>query len=64
MLQVGVEQVPRVGREELATLGRENAVIVWDSETGRELARMHHNEGVADMAFSPDGKYVATAVKG
>ena len=51
------------GGEELATLGRENAVIVWDSETGRELARMHHNEGVADMAFSPDGKNVATAVK-
>jgi WD40 repeat protein len=33
---------------------------VWDVASGRELARIPHDEGVLDAAFSPDGKYIAS----
>ncbi len=34
-------------------------VVVWDRETGREIARWPHNNLVSKIVFSPDGQYVA-----
>jgi len=33
---------------------------VWEAQTGREIARMSHNNAVVAVAFSPDGKYVVS----
>ena len=33
---------------------------VWDAETGKEIARMIHDDRVNSVAFSPDGKYVVS----
>jgi hypothetical protein len=33
---------------------------VWEAETGKEIARMTHGDGVNSVAFSPDGKYVVS----
>ena len=33
---------------------------VWEAATGREVARMTHDDGVHSVAFSPDGKYVVS----
>ncbi len=33
---------------------------IWDAETGRELMRLPHKNYVSDVAFSPDGKLLAT----
>jgi WD40 repeat protein/transcriptional regulator with XRE-family HTH domain/energy-coupling factor transporter ATP-binding protein EcfA2 len=33
---------------------------VWDATSGRELARLEHNDVVLAAAFSPDAHYVAT----
>ena len=30
------------------------------SSTGKEVARMTHDQGVTSVAFSPDGKYVVS----
>jgi len=34
---------------------------VWDSSTGKELTHMTHDKTIHDLAFSPDGKFLATA---
>ena len=36
-------------------------VKVWEIETGREIYTMGHGYAVNDVAFSPDGKYIASA---
>jgi WD40 repeat protein len=36
---------------------------VWDSETGRELLRLKHDDIVNQSAFSPDGRWIATVSK-
>jgi len=33
---------------------------VWEAATGREVARMTHDDQVVSVSFSPDGKYVAS----
>ncbi|MBE0669191.1 MAG: hypothetical protein IH588_01265 [Anaerolineales bacterium] len=33
---------------------------VWESSTGKEIARMTNNGYVSSLAFSPDGKYVVS----
>jgi len=38
-----------------------NTARVWEATTGEQLARMNHNAEVSSVAFSPDGKYRATA---
>jgi WD40 repeat protein len=36
-------------------------VRVWEASTGLEVAHMAHDSGVRDLAFSPDGKLLASA---
>src|SRR5262249_26957359 len=38
----------------------DNTVRVWETATGKEVARMTHNDIVLSVAFSPDGKYVVS----
>jgi WD40 repeat protein/uncharacterized caspase-like protein len=46
----------------LASGGQDNAVIVWDSESGLELrALTGHSGAVNAVIFSPDGKTLASA---
>jgi WD40 repeat protein len=41
--------------------GGQSAVRAWDASTGEELWHIAHNLDVNEVAFSPDGEYVATA---
>jgi WD40 repeat protein/serine/threonine protein kinase/DNA-binding SARP family transcriptional activator len=41
--------------------GGASAVRAWDTSTGEELWRIGHDPQVNEVAFSPDGEYVATA---
>lgn len=42
--------------------GRDAHLRIWDTETSREMhAVAAHNFSIYDMAFSPDGKWLATA---
>jgi hypothetical protein len=34
---------------------------VWEATSSKEVARMNHEDRVFSVAFSPDGKYLATA---
>jgi WD40 repeat protein len=43
------------------TGGTDNSALVWDLETGQELARLAHRDLVWGVAYSPDGLRVATA---
>jgi WD40 repeat protein/energy-coupling factor transporter ATP-binding protein EcfA2 len=55
----------------LATAGRDHTARVWEVSTGREITRIHHGRElysggpifgeVKAVAFSPDGRYVASA---
>ena len=39
----------------------EGTARVWETATGREVARMTHDDSVTAVAFSPDGQYVVSA---
>ncbi|MCP4259459.1 MAG: WD40 repeat domain-containing protein [Planctomycetes bacterium] len=43
------------------TLPRSGTARVWEATSGKEVARMNHEDDVWFVAFSPDGKYLATA---
>jgi WD40 repeat protein len=45
----------------LTTANWDKVARVWDVASGEEVAGIPHNNGVNDIAFSPDGKYLATA---
>lgn len=45
----------------LATASNDKTARVWNTASGREIARIPHEAGVNDVAFGPDGKYLATA---
>jgi WD40 repeat protein len=48
----------------LASRGWDNTVRLWDTATGREVARLAHTRGVDYLAFSPDGILLATGMGG
>ena len=50
----------RTGKR-LLTWGRDGAAIVWDWTAGRSLCRVQHSGEVNDAAWSPDGRWFATA---
>jgi WD40 repeat protein/DNA-binding SARP family transcriptional activator len=49
------------GNSEPESFGGASAVRAWDSSTGEELWRIGDSRSVNEVAFSPDGAYVATA---
>jgi WD40 repeat protein len=40
-----------------------NIAVIWDAESASELYRVVHSDQIYDVAFSPDGKYLATGGK-
>jgi WD40 repeat protein len=44
----------------LATASDDRTVRLWDPNSGDEVARMNHDDGVKMLAFGPHGKYLAT----
>ena len=54
------EYFPQIGLE--LAMGNDNGtVLLWDVENQQELHKMEHIEAVEDVAFSPDGKTLASA---
>ncbi len=47
--------------QRVATASEDNTARVWEAATGREVARMAHDDIVTAVAFSPDGQRLATA---
>jgi WD40 repeat protein len=45
----------------VATASWDKTARVWDAASGKELARLSHENSVYAVAFSPNGKAVATA---
>ncbi|MBW4548699.1 MAG: hypothetical protein KME25_30485 [Symplocastrum torsivum CPER-KK1] len=43
------------------TVSEDDAVWVWDANSGKQLFRLSHEDLVTGVAFSPDGKFLATA---
>ncbi len=55
----GLQFAPGGGR--LLSWGRDGAGIVWNWTTGQELCRVRHAGELNDAAWSPDGRWFATA---
>ncbi|WP_371357403.1 WD40 repeat domain-containing protein, partial [Hydrocoleum sp. CS-953] len=47
----------------MATASYDKTTRLWDAETGKELATLNHEYRVNAVAFSSDGKTIATASK-
>jgi WD40 repeat protein len=47
--------------DSFATGGQDNEVKLWDTKTGKELRRWAMRQPVHNLAFTPDGKHIATA---
>jgi WD40 repeat protein len=45
----------------LASAGWQNALILWDATTGKELRRLRGEKPVLTLAYSPDGKSLLTS---
>jgi RNA polymerase sigma factor (sigma-70 family) len=50
--------------ERVAIGGARAGLVLWDTETGKELRRLNPHGGVSGIAFSPDGKTLATSSRG
>ena len=46
----------------LRQLWMQSTARVWEAATGKEVARMTHDDSGASVAFSPDGRYVVSEV--
>jgi len=44
----------------LATLDRENVVRIWESDSGRLMAQLAHDHGLARLLFDRSGRWLAT----
>lgn len=45
----------------IASTGRDGTVVLWDVATAKEVRRLPQNKNyIAELAFSPDGKTLAT----
>ncbi|HKI31480.1 MAG TPA: protein kinase [Gemmataceae bacterium] len=48
----------------VVTAGEDKTVRVWDAATGKEIKTLEaHGEGVMNVAFSPDGKLLASGIE-
>jgi WD40 repeat protein len=52
---------PALAGGTIVTGGQDRTARLWDAATGRELGRLDHGGGVSAVAFSPDGRKVASA---
>ena len=48
------------GRLVVSGSDADKTVRVWDSTTGKEVARMTHESSVTAVSFSPDGRLVVS----
>jgi WD40 repeat protein len=57
------KRVATCGGDLLRNVDKAGQVRFWDASTGRDLGALSHGAFVNDMAFSPDGRFLATAAK-
>lgn len=51
-------------RSEAATAGADNSVTIWDAETGALRLTLPAQSAISDLAYSPDGRYLAAVSPG
>ena len=56
-----VRRSPSAATASPKDFGGASAARAWDTSTGEELWRIAHGRTVNEVAFSPDGEYLATA---
>ncbi|HTU18961.1 MAG TPA: sigma-70 family RNA polymerase sigma factor [Gemmataceae bacterium] len=44
----------------LVSSSDDKTIRFWDTATGKELRQIKHNQGIAEIALSPDGKFLAS----
>jgi WD40 repeat protein len=47
-------------RKRLGIVGKGKTVLLWDTESGTQIARMQHDELMQSISFSPDSRILAT----
>jgi len=45
----------------IVTASNDRTARVWDSDTGKQIAKLVHDEPIRSAAFSPDGRRIVTA---